>query len=183
MDNYDGKIEWKNSIPIFKSLIIIKQLGIVVGIPFAIVIAVILITSGINKDSMYGVGLITGTLLLTYLFIKAVYGGKYNAVFIVDNEGIKCSTEEKQKRKNNIINTLTVIAGFFTKKPTISGAGFLADSKSFVSISWKQIKNIKYNDNEFVIVVKGKSMENIALFCNKENYSSVKEVIRGRTND
>lgn len=184
MDDINSeKIEWANSVPIFKSSIIIKQLGIAVGIPFLLVIAFIISTSGLEQDTLYATGLILLTLLLTYLFLKTVYGGKYYAEFVVDNIGIKCSTQDKYRKRNHILNTITMLAGLSAKKPTISGVGWLAESKNSIFIPWKNISNVKYIDKEFVILVNGKLTQSIALFCNRENYSSVKDVIRGRIHD
>lgn len=182
-NNIHEKIHWTNSVPIFQRSIILKQLGIAVGIPFGLVIVFLLISSRGSKDALYGVGLIILTFLLTYALIKIVYGGMYKAEFIVDDEGVQCILDQKQGRKNKIVNTLTVLAGFLSQKPAVAGAGILAGSRSHVSIPWKEIRKVKYIDKEQLIVVKGNFSENIALFCTKENYSGVKEFIRGKSND
>lgn len=173
-------IQWKNKVPIFRNFIILKQLGIAIGIPFGFVIAILLISSGRSKDTLYGVGLIILTLILTYLFIRIIYGGMYEAEFIVDEKGIQCISEQKQGRKNKIVNGLTVLAGFLSQKPAIAGAGILAETKSRVFVPWENIRKVKYVDKEHVVIVSGRLTESIALFCTRENYSLVKNVIRSR---
>lgn len=181
MDNIIEKIEWSSNVPIFKSSIIIKQLVIAIGIPFSIVIVLIAANSGLSQNTMYAVGMIVVTLFLTFLFIKAVYGGNYHAKFIVDNEGVKCSTQDKYRKRNRIINALTVLVGLLVIKPAVAGAGLIAESKSVVFIPWKNVKSVKYNDAKQIILINGKLTQSIALFCNKENYPMVKKAVRGRT--
>lgn len=174
------KIQWINIVPIFKNGVILKQLLLAIGIPFGLVIFFILVLSGNSRDSIYAVGLIISTFVLTYVFIKLVYGGKYEAEFTIDEKGVQCRSEEKQDKKNRIVNTLTVMAGFLSQKPAISGAGIMANVKSNIFIPWDKIKTVNYIDKENVIIVKGNLTENIALFCTRENYLEVKEVIRGK---
>ncbi len=180
--NIKEKIQWTNSIPIFKNSTILKQLGIAVGLPFGFVIAFILISSGWSKDSLYAAAFIIAALLFTYLLIKAVYGGKYEAEFAVDEKGIYCRTEEKQAVKNRLLNVLTVLAGIFSGKPAVSGAGLLAQSKNRVFIPWKNVSKIKYIEKDFVILINGRFTEKIALFCTRDNYSEIERIIKGKTN-
>lgn len=173
-------IQWTKKVHIFKSLTILKQLGIAIGIPFGFVIVFLLISSGGSRDTVYGVGLIILTLLLTYLFIRIVYGGMYQAEFIVDEKGIQCISEKKQDRKNKIVNILTVLAGFLSQKPAVAGAGILAETKTSVFVPWENIRKVKYVDKEYVVIINGGLTENIALFCTIENYSLVKNTVRSR---
>lgn len=83
------RTEWKISVPIFKNTVILKQLGIAVGIPFGLVAFVIGFASGKSVYTLYGLGLIGALLLFTWLFIMAVYRGKYEAEFVLDDKGAK----------------------------------------------------------------------------------------------
>ncbi len=180
--NIIEKAQWTNSIPIFKNLIILKQLGIAVGLPFGLVIAFILISSGWSKDSLYAAALIITALLLVYLLIKVVYGGKYEAEFAVDEKGIYCRTEEKQASKSRLLNGLTVLAGIFSGNPAVSGAGLLAKSKNRIFIPWTNVSKIKYIEKHFVILINGGFAEKITLFCTRENYGEIERIIKGKTN-
>jgi hypothetical protein len=176
------EIQWTNSIPIFKNSTILKQLGIAVGLPFGFVIAFILISSGWSKDSLYAASFIIEALLLAYLLIKVVCGGKYEAEFTIDEKGIYCCSEEKQASKNRLLNKLTVLAGIFSGKPAVSGAGLLAQSKNRMFIPWTNISKIKYIEKEFVILIYGGFAEKIALFCTGDNYSEIEKNIKGKSN-
>lgn len=182
MDINIKEIRWTNSIPIFKNSTILKQLGIAVGLPFGVVIAFILVSSGWSKDSLYAAAFIIASLLFTYLLIKAVYGGKYEAKFAVDEKGIYCRTEEKQATKNRLLNKLTVLAGIFSGKPAVSGAGLLAQSKNLMFIPWTNVSKIQYIEKDFVIIINGGFAEKIVLFCTRDNYDEIEKIIKGKIN-
>src|SRR5665647_3301515 len=95
-----GQLEWTISVPILRNSIILKQLGIAIGIPFGILLLFLL-----SVQAFYGVGLIAILFLLTYLFIRIVWGGNYEVGFELDKTGIRNYTMKKQARKNRIINT------------------------------------------------------------------------------
>jgi len=92
------------------------------GIPFGLVALVIGLASGKSVYALYGLGFITALLL----FIMAVYRGKYEAEFVLDDKGVLCRTQAKQSKKNRTVNALTVVLGLLmicrkmpAKRPTI----------------------------------------------------------------
>ncbi|NMB34760.1 MAG: hypothetical protein GX989_00560 [Firmicutes bacterium] len=172
------RIEWKISVPIFKNTVILKQLGIVIGIPFGIIVLVIGFAS---DESVYGLGLIGALLFFTWLFIMIVYRGKYEVEFVFDDKGLICRTLAKQTKKNKVINTLAVIFGLFTGNPAVAGAGMLAQSKQEVSLRWNRIKKVKYLPRGRTIMLRGGLMESVALFCTKENYKWIEQAVRSQT--
>ncbi|HYE68061.1 MAG TPA: hypothetical protein VEA58_05575 [Anaerovoracaceae bacterium] len=173
-------MEWKNKVPIFKNPVILKQLGIAIGIPFGLVAVVIGVTSGRSVDTLYALGLIGTLLLATWVFINAVHGGKYEAEFFLDAEGVLCRTQSKQARKNRIINGLTVVAGLLSGKPAVAGAGLLAVERQSVYIRWNRITKIVYQPNHQTILLRGGLPEHIALFCTKENYDLAERFVRNK---
>jgi len=174
MDN----IKWSMSVPIFKSSVILKQLLFALGIPFGLVIIFIIIWSGDSSDTKYAIGLICAALILTYVFIKIFYGGKYDLDFTVDESGLKCTEDKKQQKKSKALNMLTIAAGMISNKPTVAVAGILSQSRNNVFIPWKEIRKVKYLDREHVIMVYGKFPDSISLFCTYENYSEIKKTIQ-----
>jgi len=172
------KIQWKISVPIFRNTVILKQLGLAIGIPFGLVALVIVLVSGIRRDTLYVLGLITALVILTGLFIMAVYRGKYEAEFVLDGKGALCRTGAKQAKKNRIINALTVVLGLLSGKPAAAGAGMLAQSRQEVSLRWNRITKVKYKPKSRTILLRGGWTENIALFCADENYEQVEAFMR-----
>jgi hypothetical protein len=167
------KIEWTISVPILRNSIILKQLGIAIGIPFGILIIFL-----IFAKATYALILVAALFLLTYLFIQILWGGKYDVGFELDKTGLHSYTQAKQAKRNIIVNTLTVVLGFFSGKPAIAGAGILAQSKQDVVIRWRNIKKVKFLPARNTVMIRGGLTENIAVFCTPENYTDVEAFIR-----
>jgi hypothetical protein len=74
------RLQWEFYVPIFRNRYILKGLALAVGLPFGIVIALIIITAKgdiFGTDAKYALGLIVLLFLLTFLLIMIIYGGKY----------------------------------------------------------------------------------------------------------
>jgi hypothetical protein len=175
------KIQWQISVPIFRNTVILKQLGLAVGIPFGLNALVIGLTSGKSIYTLYGLGLIAALLFLTWLFIVAVYRGRYEAEFVLDDKGVLCRTQAKQAKKNRIINALTVVLGLLSSKPAAAGAGMMAQSRQEVFLKWNRVTKVKYKPNSRTVLLRGGWTENIALFCVDENYEQVEVFVRRNT--
>ncbi len=177
------KLQWEIYVPIFKNRYILRGLGIAIGIPFGILIAVILLVSEGNvfdSDTKYALLLIGALLLLTFIFIMIVYGGRYAPGFIVDSKGITNYTQAKQRKKNRIINSLLITLGLFSGNMTAAGAGMLANSRQVLSLKWKHIRKVKYDPQRKVILLRGGLTEKMAVFCTPENYTYVEAIIRSK---
>lgn len=178
--NNQTKFCWEIDVPIFKNNVILKELGIALGIPFGLLILILLFVSG-GDISAEGIGypLIAIGILFTFgiLFVMLVYGGKYSAGYVIDNNGILNYTQKKQAKQNKIINALLVLGGLLSGKPSTAGAGILAQSRQSVFVKWKSIRKVKVYPNSKSIVIKGGFAEKIALFCSDENFEYVKEMI------
>ncbi len=172
------KIQWQISVPIFRNTVILKQLGLAIGIPFGLVALVIGLSSGKSVYTLYGLGFIVALLFFTWLFIMAVYRGRYEAEFVLDDKGILCRTQAKQAKKNRIINALTVVLGLLSSKPAAVGAGMLAQSRQEVFLKWNRVTKVKYKPNSRTILLRGGWTENIALFCADENYEQIEAFVR-----
>lgn len=173
------KIVWEISVPIFKNTVILKQLGIAIGIPFGLVALVVGFASDKSVYTLYGLGLIGALLLFTWFFMMAVYRGKYEAQFVLDHKGALCRTQTKQAKKNRIVNALTVVLGVLAGKHAIAGAGMLAQSRQEVFLRWDRVRKVKYKPRSCTILLCGGFAEHMALFCAQENYAQVEhEVIR-----
>lgn len=171
-------MEWKTEVLIFRDPIILKQLGMAVGIPFGLAALTIGVTSGRSVYTLYALGLMGMLLIFTWIFVTAVYRGKYEVEFILNEEGVLCRTGVKQAKKNRIINTLTVAAGLLFGKPSVAGAGLMAGARQSVYLRWSRITKIKYQPNRRTILLRGGWTENIGLYCTKENYAIAEAFVR-----
>ncbi len=174
-------IFWQISVPIFKNTLILKQLSLALGIPFGIVTLILVLTSGKSVYTLYALGLIFALLFLTWLFMMIFYRGKYEAEFILDEKGLLCRTQAGQQKKNRLVNFFAVFLGLFSGKPTVAGAGLLAQSRQEVYLNWKQIRKLTLKPRSRTLLVRGGWTESIAVFCTPENYSVVEQRIKAKT--
>ena len=178
------RLQWEIYVPIFRNRFILKGLVIAIGIPFGIVIAVIIITAKgdvFGTDAKYALALIALLFLLTFLLVMIVYGGKYAPGFIVDETGIINSTQDHQARRSRVINGLLIALGAMSGNPTTVGTGMIAQSKQVVRLKWKSIRKVRYDPKRCTILVRGGYTEKIALFCTQENYAQVEQMVMENT--
>ena len=170
-----NRITWTNKVSIFKNNLILKQLGIAMGIHFGILLTIMLIAG-----AYYGVLLVSATLLLTFIVVLIVFKGTYDVSYQIDSKGILCENQPMQAKKVKRRSALAVILGLCTRNYSAAGAGMLAGARTKQLISWKNIRKTKYNDPQKTILIKGGFGENIALFCTDDNYEIVKELIHSQ---
>ncbi len=177
-----GPWEWDISVPIFRNGVILRQLALAVGLPFGALVLFLLYLAGKTRDTgaYYALALIGGLFLLTCLLIMAVYGGKYDAAFLVDDKGILCRTRKSQAKANTVINGLAVLLGFFARVPAAAGAGLLAQSRQTVFLRWRDIRKVTYRPQQHVIHVRGGLTESVAVFCTEDNYGEIAALVAAR---
>ena len=176
-DTSKYKLKWELKVPIFKNPIILKQLGIAFGLPFGILITILIAITQEIRYLAYFFVIIGLLFFLTYLAIMVLYKGKYDVGFVIDDKGVRCYTQRAQAKKNKMINSLAFIFGILLGKPGVAGAGLLAQARQDETIKWKNIKNVKYRPKYNMILIKGNFAENMAVFCTKDNYEKAKSEI------
>ena len=175
------RMDWCISVPIFKNPVILKQLGIAIGIPFGLLVLIIGCTSGKSVYALYALGLIAALLFFTWLLIMVIYRGKYEVEFVLDGKGVICRTQAKQAKKNRIVNGLTVMLGLLTGSFAVSGAGMLAQSRQETSLRWNRVTKVKYKPKSRTILLRSGWLEQIALFCTQDNYSVAEQLVAAKT--
>lgn len=178
------KIQWEKQVPIFRNRFIVTDLLLAIGLPFGILITILLLLSGgdiLGSDVKYGLFLIGLLFLFTFLVVRFIYGGQYAPGFIIDKKGITNYTQRSQRKKNRFINGLLIFLGSLSRNPGAIGMGLLAESKQVLFIKWKHIRKVRYYPMHHTILVKGGFTEKIVIFCTSENYENVKKMIREKT--
>lgn len=175
------KLQWQISVPIFRNTVILKQLGLAIGIPFGLVVIVVALASGKSVYAIYGLALIAVLFLLTWLLVMAIFRGRYEAEFSMDDYGVVCRTQAKQAGKNRIINRLTIALGLLSANATAVGSGMMAQARQEVFLPWKRISKVKYKKRSYTILLRAGLMEQIALFCTADNYPQVERELMLRT--
>ncbi len=166
------ELRWELQVPIFKNNLILKQIGIAIGIPFGALILFLFIIK-----AWYGLILISMTFLLTFLMILLLFHGTYDVGYVINRQGVSCHTQEMQKKLVRRLAFITCILGLLRANPTAAGAGLLSTSGTEIHIAWSCIRKVKYMEQKKTIRLYGGYGESITLFCTKKNYIDVKRHI------
>lgn len=172
---------WEIRVPMLRNPVIVKQLGLAIGVPFALLAILLALISGQAAYALYGFGLMVAMWLLAALVVMAVYGGRYDVAFVLDGKGVVCRTQARQRSKNRVINGLTVVLGALAGKPALAGAGMLAQARQEESLRWSRVQKVRYHPRSGTILLRGGWLEQLALFCTTENYDRVCEVVARET--
>lgn len=171
-------ISWQISVPILRHTLILRQLGIAIGIPFGLVALVLGLTSGKSVYTLYALGLMGALLFFTGVLIMIVYQGRYEVEYVLDEKGALCCTQTKQQKKNRIINVLTGALGLLSGKPAVAGAGVLAQSRQSEFLKWSCVTRVTYDPKQYVILLRGGWTTQLALFCIQDNYAQIEQFVR-----
>lgn len=171
------KLEWDIRVPIFKNSIIMKQIGLGIGIPFGILLTVLFIMSFSSRDSLYGLYLVLILLGLTVILVLILFNGTYDVSYKIDKEGITCRNQQKQTKRIKTMSKITFFAGLFTGNVTAAGAGLLAGSKTNSFIRWRNVRKFKHKPKNRAIMISDGYLDNIAIFCTEENYEAVRDYV------
>ena len=175
----DKPLRWEIYVPIFKNRFVLTGLALSVGVPFGLLIGILLLLSNGEISGIKYALLMIGLLFaLTFLFLMLVYGGKYAPGFIVDASGITNYTQAHQQKKNRVINALLIAFGVFSGNHTAAGIGVLAGARAVMKLSWKQIRKAKFFPAQRAILIHGGFAQKMAVFCTPENYALAEALIR-----
>ncbi|MBQ3302626.1 MAG: hypothetical protein IJH04_10890 [Eggerthellaceae bacterium] len=114
--------------------------------------------------------------LIGYAVYATIMGGKYCAVFKMDEKGVEHRQLPKQFEKAQVIGALNVIAGLAGGKPSQVGAGILAASRDSSYSSFGAVTSIKGSRRLQVIKVNEPLMKN-QVYVEPEDYDFVFDYI------
>ena len=183
MDMYDQtQIEWDIKVPIFKNKLIVRQLGLAIGIPFGILLLLFLGFAVFTQDrgAWYAVAIVVVLLLLTFVFVMIIFRGIYDVHFAIDDKGIDSHTNTKHARKARAIGRLAFWGGLLRGMPGVAGAGLLSENRQRISIRWDKVRTVKYYPRSYTILIKENPMSSMGIFCTAENYTTIEQFIRER---
>ncbi|MDD2426945.1 MAG: hypothetical protein PHR78_01690 [Eubacteriales bacterium] len=167
------ELNWKIRIPLLKNRLIRNQLALAIGIPFGILCLVLLLLQAYN-----GLALVGATLVLAFLLVLFIFRGTYDVEFTLDEQGISCETQNKQKKRVRRMASATAVMGVLAGNPTATGAGLMAGARTNERLLWKRIRKVKYLDQQRTIMLRAGWGEAIAVFCTEENYQEISAAIQ-----
>lgn len=98
-------------------------------------------------DMLKTFGIVLGIfLVLTFLgtaLLSLIFGGKYVALFEMDEKQIVHSQLEVQRDKARKLGILTFVVGFFAKRPTTMGAGLLSTVKNSSTSEFDKVRRVR----------------------------------------
>ena len=182
MTNEQVHIEWDIKVPILKNKLIVRQLGLALGIPFGILLLVFSGFAVLTKDqyAWYAFAVVIVLLGLTAVFIMVFFKGVYDVHFEIDDKGIDSYTNAEQAHRARIINRLTFLGGMLRGMPSVAGTSILAGRRQKVSIRWDTVRVVKYFPRSYTILIKENPMSSMGIFCTAENYTTIEQFIRDR---
>ncbi len=172
-----NQITWQTRVPIFKNSVILKQLGFAVGIPFGILLIVLLFAK-----AYYGLIIVGATFFLAFLLVLIIFRGTYDVDYILNQKGVLCRNQTVQKERVKKLSAVTFWMGLFSRNYTAAGTGALAGASTEVKIPWKRIRKVKFHDSKMTVMLFAGFGETVALFCTAENYLFVKQMIQVKVN-
>ena len=82
-------------------------------------------------------------LVIAYVFVGFLYGGKYYVLFKMDDNGVNHIQLDKQYKKAQALGFLTALIGLSSGNLTTAGSGLMAATKQSLYTSFKKVKSIK----------------------------------------
>ena len=170
-------MSWSIRVPIFKNSLILKQLGLAIGIPFGILAVVLIIFEG-----YYALMLIGATFVLAFLLVLIIFRGTYDVEYVLTDTKVLCRNQYSQRKKVQGLSKLLFWLGLLRGNPTAAGIGMMSGSRTSETLSWSRVRKVRYDDRSKIIYIKGGLGDSIVLFCGEDNYPSVKDLVKAYTN-
>lgn len=132
-------------------------------------------------DMLKTFGIVLGIfLVLTFLgtaLLSLIFGGKYVALFEMDEKQIVHSQLEVQRDKARKLGILTFVVGFFAKRPTTMGAGLLSTVKNSSTSEFDKVRRVRSRRWLHTIKV-NQLLDRNQVYVNDEDYDFVYDFIK-----
>ena len=119
--------------------------------------------------------------LIGYLVYSLIVGGKYCAMFEMDENGVNHIQMPPQVKKAELIGLLTTLVGIAAGKPGVVGTGLLASARTSMYSSFKAVKSVEAFPGRNLIKVNEPIFKN-QVYAEKEDFDFVLGFIRAHTN-
>ncbi len=119
--------------------------------------------------------IMAGFLVLALLIALVFFGNRYPAHFALGEKALYWSSRSRRARR---ANRLAVVLGALSGKPSVAGAGLLAEAKNEGHIGWKDVRRFKEYPSARVVSVKNCWRVVTRLYCTPDNYDRVCENVR-----
>lgn len=151
----DGKYRWAYEVNLYTNPSVLSEvlwvMGISTGVVFGFIFLLMLFEGDASADAMLGFGkalLITAGVvlvvsLLGYYLWALVNGGRYLALFTMDDAGITHSQHPRHVERAQKMGMLTALVGLLARKPSVMGAGMLSAARTEMSSEFDRVRRVK----------------------------------------
>ena len=119
--------------------------------------------------------------LIGYLVYALIVGGKYCAMFEMDENGVNHIQMPPQVKKAELIGLLTTLVGIAAGRPGVVGTGLLAAARTSMYSSFGAVKSVEPFPGRNLIKVNELLFKN-QVYVEKEDFDFVLGFIRAHTN-
>lgn len=190
----DGKYRWTYEFNMLKNpaiiLVVYKIFGILLSIPFLINVIYLAKNGELQKewnDRLWSgsnpkvwlvvMAVFVVLILISYLVVAWMYGGKYIVHFTLDEESVIHEQEPVQVQRARKLGLLTVLVGILAKRPSTVGAGMLAASRSTSTSVFDNVRRIK--PRRYIELIKvNQLLDRNQVYVPKEDFDFVLNFIR-----
>lgn len=190
----DGKYRWTYEFNMLKNpaiiLVVYKIFLILLSIPFIINVIALARNGELQKewnDRLWSgsnpkvwlvvMAVFVVIILLAYLLVAWMYGGKYIVHFTMDENCIVHEQEAAQSKRAQKLGLLTALVGIFAKRPSTIGAGMLAASRTTFTSDFPNVRRIKPRRALNLIKV-NKLLDRNQVYVPREDFDFVLDFIR-----
>lgn len=150
----DGKYRWTYPLNMLKNpsilFVVLKILGVLFSIPVLIMIISAAARGdwdGLWEDNiriwLIVMAVFLVIILVSYLIVVWMYGGKYIVHFTMDEERLIHLQEPAQARRARKLGAAAAVVGVLAKRPATAGAGALAASRSASTSVFAKVRKVK----------------------------------------
>ena len=189
----DGKYRWVYEMSLLKNptlFILLMKIFFFVILAIFIMMIIADAVNGyldgeliLNDLKLMGIvfGIMTALAVVGYLLYAAIMGGKYCAMFEMDEEGINHKQLPRQVKKAQAISALTTLAGLFAGNSTTVGVG-LTSARSEMYTEFAKVRSVRPYPRRDLIKVNELLGKN-QVYAAKEDYAFVLDYISSRVAD
>lgn len=175
----DVGLEWDMKIQSWNRTAV-KQISLVLGIPFAIIVIFLLSIGDDSRYAFYAVAFIVIFLVIGLTFAWLLFGMKY-VRFDLDDEYASYRDLPRSVERVEKLRTFNLTVGALTTNPSMVGGALLMQSETNIKIKWKNVKKVVPNPKNNTIFLKGPSdNKSMTIHCG-ENYDVILEYVLSHT--
>lgn len=187
----DGKYRWAYEVNLYTNMAVlvdvIKVMALSFGIVFAFIFILTLIEGDITLDWLLsmGKGIMIGAAVLLvlcylgYMLWALTNGGKYMAMFTMDDDGVTHSQHPRHTQKAQKLGMITALVGLLARRPSTVGAGLLSASRTEMSSEFIKVRRVKAVRRQNLIKVNERFGKN-RVFVSDSDFDFVYDFIRSR---